>query len=316
VTVRGAHKTYLAPLQPDDGRNMLRHLMNPETKPELNYPEENKVLAACGSRGVSPLALTIVCGVLRNEFADPLCDRSDYLSKLAVAIGAKDSEFHEVQSVMDISFGYLPDSLRRRFLELHLFPDQFTKEDAKALWPPTQGTDPTREMLQSLVRYNLLQLTTSEAGEHTFLMLDHIWVFATNRAEDPASEWLSRADFANALLRLLKLANTRWPPHSRTDICELPRLFHAARFHAGKLVQVKGGWGRPVQFEDEDEQVYRSLGSTLSAYAERVGDGDQAHEAFQPIEATHISRELLAEAHACQWQCGSGDCIPELYGEE
>ena len=67
---------------------------------------------------------------------------------------------HEVQSVMDVSFGYLPDDLRRRFLELHLFPDQFTKEDAKALWPPTQGADPTREMLKNLVRYNLLQRTT------------------------------------------------------------------------------------------------------------------------------------------------------------
>lgn len=247
--MRGAYKTNLEPLKPEDGRSMLQHLMNPDVKPELESPEEDDVLRACGFNGVSPLALTIVCGVLRNEFGpDSLYDvndRSEYLKQLMVAIGdpTRSEDYYEIQKVMDISFERVPNrpgnELRRHFLELYLFPDQFTLEEAKALWP-AESASKAKQMLADLKRYNLISETSSETGTHTFLMLDHIWVFAANAAEDPASKWLNRSEYASALLRLFRFVNTRWPPGARGN-ATFPRVFHDAKSRANKLMKVASG---------------------------------------------------------------------------
>ena len=301
--LRGAYKTNLAPLQREDGRSMLRQLLNPEMQPELEASEEDDVLQACGSRGVSPLALTIVCGVLISEFADPLYDQNDrceYLKQLIVAISDPQGDFYEVQKVMGISFKYVPDELRRHFLELHLFPDQFTIQDAEALWPAAQASN-VKKMLVDLKRYNLLSYTSTEAGTHTFLMLDHIWVFAARGAEDPASEWLSRAEYASALLRLFRLANTRWPPGTRGEET-LPRLFHHIKERATKMMKVASG-DKPCPPQSGDEPAsYRSLAAESPLDlgfrplgAETVTDR-KLPDGFRPLGAGDISDELRDEA--------------------
>ena len=242
-SVRGAHKTTVAPLKRDDGRHMLRSLMS-ETKPALSTDEENKVLAACGSRGVSPLALTIVCGVLRNvldqdEVYRSTKERLDYLSKLTVDIG-QHSAFHELQRVMDVSFSYVREELRPLFLVLQFFPEQFMLEEAAALWDVEARE--AKEMLRELGRFSLLSISKDAADLPTFLVLDHIWVFANRRAEDPSSKWLSRAEYAKALSRLFVLANERWPAHTRgpAEVAGLPRLYFAARLLAARVLEICG----------------------------------------------------------------------------
>lgn len=83
-----AFRQKLEPLPREAGLKMLHHLTQPAAKPALNKEEEEKLLEACGLRGVSPLALSVVCGVLRSRLLAPsaaalgLFDRNEFLSSL------------------------------------------------------------------------------------------------------------------------------------------------------------------------------------------------------------------------------------------
>ena len=228
-----------------------------------------------------------------------------YLDQLTSKIGEHD-EFIQVQCVMDASFAYLHAPLRRRFLVLHFFPDQFTMDDAAKLWDVS--TVEAKQTLGALVAFSLVSLTRSPEGAPLFLVLDHIWVFAAARAEAvgcASSEWLTRAEYAEALTRLLRLAYTRWPPAVHSQLPMLPRLYHAAAFHARRVRRELSDGGRceggllggsahtaaiccpqndstpalDVHVDDFDHSppAYRSLGqeeASLDApepYAERVG---------------------------------------------
>ena len=58
----------------------------------------------------------------------------DFVSSLCNNLGGKDDAFEEVRSVMKSCIEYVPAELRADFLKLHLFPDQFSLEDAASLW--------------------------------------------------------------------------------------------------------------------------------------------------------------------------------------
>ena len=120
-----------------------------------------------------------VCCATSSVKALPLDQSQLYLSKLAVDIGQHD-DFHD-KRVMDVSFNYVREELRPRFLVLQFFPEQFMLEDAAALWDVAEDR-PRRCSASSKVQPREHQHTA--AGLPTFLVLDHIWVFANRRAED------------------------------------------------------------------------------------------------------------------------------------
>ena len=225
-SVRGAHKTTLAPLKRDDGRHMLRSLMS----------DEARAASTRRRRGVSPLALTIVCGVLRNELDQDedlprdQKERLDYLSKLTVDIG-QHSAFHELQRVMDVSFSYVREELRPLFLVLQFFREQFMLEDAAALWDVEEGA--AKKMLRELGRFRLLSISkdAQSCPPSSFSTTSGCSRIGGLRT---SSKWLSRAEYAKALSRLFMLANERWLGARRgpAEVDGAAAAHFAAKLHA------------------------------------------------------------------------------------
>ena len=64
-----AHKHSIAPLKKEAGLELLRHLMQafhggPRA---LTEEQEQSILGVSGNAGVSPLMLSVICGVLCNK---------------------------------------------------------------------------------------------------------------------------------------------------------------------------------------------------------------------------------------------------------
>ena len=78
----------------------------------------------------------------------------DFVSSLCNNLGGKDDAFEEVQSVMKSCIEYVPAELRADFLKLHLFPDQFSLEDAASLWGVQQKQ--AKGMLRELINFALV----------------------------------------------------------------------------------------------------------------------------------------------------------------
>ena len=183
-----------------------------------------------------------------------------YLNKLVQEITSATSK---VQKVMRVTFEYLPDDLRSDFLKLHLFPDTFSAEAAGSLL--NKDCD---EALRALWEYNLLAVRDGE-----YLILDHIWLFATSEAEDVDSEWLKRKDYADAVMRLIKMVSARYTS-DHPNPSALPRLYHAAVFHARnvqRLMERKRPLdGEPGPSSSYEPVAYRSLAPDAGpAYGER-----------------------------------------------
>ena len=102
------------------------------------------------------------------------------------------------------------------------------------------------------------------------------------------------------------LANERWPVHDRVDPAALPRLFHAARFHAKKVLSVAtDNAERPPSCspleEDSGPVLYRSLAmddEDESPYGERLPSGLGAKDAFSPLCREDVPDGLVEEARA------------------
>ena len=78
----------------------------------------------------------------------------DFVSSLCNNLGGKDDAFEEVQSVMKSCIEYVPAELRAAFLKLHLFPDQFSLEDAASLWEVQRKQ--AKDMLRELIKFALV----------------------------------------------------------------------------------------------------------------------------------------------------------------
>ena len=301
IDLKNAYIQELDALSPEAGRELLADEM-PDAKPELDGTEVDDILTACGARGVSPLALKVVSGVLRRKEEDwdgEKDRRSEYLRELKLKIANTD-EFSEVQEVMRISFGYLNHDLRRQFLKLHLFPDQFTREDAACLlegdeMSASKGTRRTPDVLDELVKFNLVTRTKdASTGSKVFLILDHIWVFAASQAEDPDSLYLSREEYADAVWRFLQLAGQKSPAD---------RMFDAAKFHAlhitrlfSKFPRIPGDGDMPhyrplspsAHMVEHDAPQYRSLNGNMNAYDQRkrpnASGGAPGDTSFCPLK--------------------------------
>ena len=303
--LKNAYKQTIEPLTPEAGCQLLADEM-PQANPKLEVKEQSDILAACGARGVSPLALKVVCGVLREleqDWDGEQDRRSAYLMDLSQRIGSEDA-FVEVQSVMKCSFGYLSADLRKHFLKLFLFPDQFTRDDAARLLTAADASSSSSsssspkvaDILDSLVRYNILARTTdgSNAGGKAYLILDHIWVFAASEAEDPASEHLSREDFADAVQRFIRFADTR----DRMD-----RIWVAGKYHARQVLRLSGLPYREHPRDEADHETnYRSL-SVAAPYDRRklrkIEPSNAPDDFFSPINMDKLSaptRDRLREA--------------------
>ena len=87
----------------------------------------------------------------------------DFVSSLCNDLGGEDDAFEEVQRVMKSCIEYVPAELRAAFLKLHLFPDQFSLEDATSLWEVQrkQGKD----MLRELIKFALVTAHSHGAEE-------------------------------------------------------------------------------------------------------------------------------------------------------
>jgi hypothetical protein len=304
--LRGAYRLQLEPLTPEAGIDMLNHLMQPEASQALDQAEQNQVLSACGSRGVSPLALSVVCGVLHHRMrTDVFFDRALFLNTLLEKMVDCDDDFKRVQDVMECSFRYLQREERVAFLKLHLFPDVFTLSEAAGLWGVDESV--AKLLLKSMLGFNLVHLRHRGAhgGEHAFLVLDHIWVFATKHAEDPSSEWLSRPQYAHAVLHLIRLVIDRWPEGGvQPGSAELPRLFHAAvtaaHFIACTQARVArsalGALLSPPPVSLSPSPTFRSL--SVPAYSERFGGaGPESRRCRHcPLGHEHVTAELTIAA--------------------
>lgn len=151
----------------------------------LTEEQEQSILGVCGGNaGVSPLMLSFICGVLCNNVlakphwkqdhitvtacpvhshtptqarlilrVDPLrCQ--NFVSKLREDLTGESRAFQTVQRVMKSCIEYVPAELRAAFLKLHLFPDQFSLEDAASLWGVQQ--EQAGEMLWELIKFALV----------------------------------------------------------------------------------------------------------------------------------------------------------------
>ena len=262
-----------------DARNLIRAEMVTREgitiDPPLDTEEENRVHTACGVNGSSPLAITVVCGVLRHILKDQkqkpkwsLERREKYFDDLRSKVAGSTDDFKELQDVMRVSFGYLPNpELKAAFLKLHLFPDHFSLAHAARVL----GQDELRaeELLGELIDFRLL---TWDQERLEYLILDHVWVFAARAAErdggvadgqhaDDTKIDLSRKELADATRRLIELAleDPQLAPIDQADIKTLPRLVRSALWRAKKCSSTE-----LVVYEDEDPEYatvqFRSLG--------------------------------------------------------
>ena len=260
----------------DDARKLIQAEMvtREGTTIPLSPDEENRVRTACGVNGSSPLAITVVCGVLRHILKDrqkprwSLERREKYFDDLRSKVSGSANDFKELQDVMRVSFGYLPTpELKAAFLKLHLFPDHFSLAHAARVL----GQDELRaeELLGELIDFRLL---TWDQERFEYLILDHVWVFAARAAErdggvadgqhaDDTKIDLSRKELADATRRLIELAleDPQLAPIDQADIKTLPRLVRSALWRAKKCSSTE-----LVVYEDEDPEYatvqLRSLG--------------------------------------------------------
>ena len=75
-----AHKHSIAPLKKEAGLELLRHLMQMyrEGPRALTEEQEQSILGVSGNAGVSPLMLSVICGVLCNKvLANPTWEKDD-----------------------------------------------------------------------------------------------------------------------------------------------------------------------------------------------------------------------------------------------
>ena len=86
----------------------------------------------------------------------------DFISNLRDNVAGDDDAFHEVQRVMRLCIEYVPAELRAAFLQLHLFPDQFSLEDAASLWDVERKQ--AKDMLWELIKFALVDARPG-AGE-------------------------------------------------------------------------------------------------------------------------------------------------------
>jgi hypothetical protein len=245
--MQGMSKTEVTPLDESAANELIRHEMG-EVK--LSEDEETRVREACGRDGASPLAITVVCGVLRYLFRQPTNKRKwsgerrhEYLTQLPglVARESDGDDFKDLQDVMRVSFNYLTDTLKSAFLKLHLFPDHFSQACAARVLNLSENE--ADRVLEKLIDFRLL---TWNADHEEYLMLDHIWRFAAGAAEAdggkiPAENHdLSREDFADAVTRFMHIAldDNRLVPAKEMKIRGLPRLVRAALWRAKTIVQV------------------------------------------------------------------------------
>ena len=180
------HKHSIGALKKEAGLKLLGHLMQTfRADPRaLTEEQEQSILGVSGGNaGVSPLMLSVICGVLcNNVLANPRWKQGDttvtacpvhshtptqaplsrvdplrcqkFVSRLRDDLAGENRAFQTVQRVMKSCIEYVPATLRAAFLKLHLFPDQFSLEDAASLWGVQQ--ERAEEMLWELIKFALV----------------------------------------------------------------------------------------------------------------------------------------------------------------
>ena len=266
---QGMSKVEVTPLDESAANELIRHEMG-EVK--LSEEEETRVREACGRDGASPLAITVVCGVLRYLFSEPTNKRKwsderrhEYLTKLPGLVVREndDDDFKDLQDVMRVSFNYLTDTLKSAFLKLHLFPDHFSQASAARVLNLSEKE--ADEVLDKLIDFRLLMW---DADHEEYLMLDHIWRFAAGAAEadggkNPAENHdLSREDFADAIARFMHIAleDNRLVPAKEMKIRGLPRLVRAALWRAKTIMQIPATFQPMGANDDPAGSTFRSMG--------------------------------------------------------
>lgn len=78
----------------------------------------------------------------------------DFVSRLRDDLSGENLAFQQVQRVMKSCIEYVPAELRADFLKLHLFPDQFSLEDAASLWGVQRKQ--AKDMLRELIKFALV----------------------------------------------------------------------------------------------------------------------------------------------------------------
>ena len=307
--MQGMWQIEVTPLDESTANELIRHEMG-EVK--LSENEETRVREACGRDGASPLAITVVCGVLRYLFTNKRKwsgeRRHEYLTQLPglVARESDGDDFKDLQDVMRVSFNYLTDTLKSAFLKLHLFPDHFSQESAARVLNLSEKE--ADGILEKLIDFRLL---TWNADHEGYLMLDHIWRFAAGAAEadggkNPAENHdLSREDFADAVTRFMHIAldDNRLVPAEEMKIRGLPRLVRAALWRAKTIMIVLARHNAALTRRDDgadDDPDYnaanfRSLSSANDAEFEKPGGPCTAmfHESQISPELSVAAKELL-----------------------
>jgi hypothetical protein len=95
-----------------------------------------------------------------------------------------------------------------------------------------------------------------------YVVLDHLWRFATRFAESPDSPWLERAELANAIGKLCDLGKKAAKDRG-LDLS----IVYAAKQHARACLEVKEGRRQPSYEDAPVASAYRSLGS--ASYSQR-----------------------------------------------
>jgi len=78
----------------------------------------------------------------------------DFVSRLRDDLSGENPDFQLVQRAMKSCIEYVPAELRAAFLKLHLFPDQFSLEDAASLWEVQRKQ--AKDMLRELIKFALV----------------------------------------------------------------------------------------------------------------------------------------------------------------
>jgi hypothetical protein len=163
-----------------------------------------------------------------------------------------------VQAVMRTTFGYLKKAkhgddtldLSKNFLRLHYLPGVFGRSDAAALF----GIDDERanQVLDRLVAYNLLEPRSS----HTYIMLDHIWLFASVEAKKN-TDTFSIEDREIVVQRFLSRCMTLLDDGSRS---QLDNVLLVGETYANEWItrQAETGSGSV-------EPAFRSIGMAASS---------------------------------------------------
>ena len=296
--MKGMRQVEVKPLEERAALELITHEMG-EVK--LSEDEETSVGGACGK---SPLAITVVCGVLRHLLRQPKNKRKwsgekrdEYLTQLRGLVARKNDDFKDLQDVMRVSFNYLTDTLKAAFLKLHVFPDNFSQGSAARVLNLSEKE--ANDLLEKLIDFRLL---TWNADHEEYLMLDHIWVFAASAAEadggvDPAENHdLSREDFADAVTRFMNIAldDKRLVPAAEMTVTALPRLVRAALWRAKTIVVV-------VEEEDEEDKAEEPY-SAFCNDEEADADPDYYAGAYRSLSSAVESAPALRPGTNGTWR--------------